>query len=120
MATQDKTVSIAPYFKVHSGKMDECKAICERLVEKTKTEPQCLYYGFTFNGDTLFVREAYEDGDATLAHVQNVGALLGEFGKVTELLRIELPGPENELAKLRGPMADFKPQYFTLEYGFRR
>ncbi len=120
MATQDKTVSIAPYFKVHSGKIAECKALCERLVEKTKTEPRCLYYGFTFNGDTVYVREAYEDGDATLAHVQNVGELLGEWGKITDLLRIEFHGPEDELAKLRGPMADFKPQYFTLEYGFLR
>ena len=120
MATQDKAVSIAPYFKIHSGKMDECKALCERFVEKTKTEPGCLYYGLAFNGDTVHCREAYEDGDATLAHVQNVGALLGEFAKITDLLRIEFHGPEAELAKLRGPMADLKPQYFTMEYGFRR
>ena len=32
MATQDKTVSIVPYFKTYSGKIDECKALCERLV----------------------------------------------------------------------------------------
>ena len=120
MATLDKSISIAPYFKVHSGKMKEVKALCERFVEKTKTEPGCLYYGFTFNGDTVFCREAYQDGDAALAHIENVGALLGEFGKMTDMLRIELHGPENELAKLRGPLADFKPQYFTLEYGFRR
>ena len=67
MATQDKSVSIAPYFKVHSGKMMDVKALCERFVEKTKTEPGCLYYGFTFNGDTVFCREAYLDGDAALA-----------------------------------------------------
>src|SRR5438105_4409065 len=114
MATSDKTVSIAPYFTIRSGKIEECRALMERFVEKTKTEPRCLYYGFTFNGDTVFCREAYEDADATLAHVQNVGALLGEFGKVTDLLRLEIHGPESELAKLRGPLADLKPQYFTL------
>jgi len=120
MATQDRTVTIAPYFKIQSGKMQECKALCERFVERSQTEAGCLYYGFTFNGDVIFCREGYKDADAALAHIQNVGALLGEFGKITDILRLELHGPESELAKLRGPLADLKPQYFTLEYGFRR
>jgi len=120
MATQDRSVSIAPYFKIQSGKVPELRALCERFVEKSKTEAGCLYYGFTFNGDVVFCREGYQDADAALAHLQNVGALLGEFGKITEILRLELHGPESELAKLRGPLADLKPQYFTLEYGFRR
>ena len=120
MATQDKCVTIVPYFKVHSGKMQDVRALCERFVEKTETEQGCLYYGFTFNGDTVFCREGYQDADAALAHLQNVGALLGEFQKITDMLRLEVHGPETELAKLRGPLADFKPQYFTLEYGFRR
>ena len=67
-----------------------------------------------------FGREGYKDAGAALAHLQNVGALLAEFGKITELERLEVHGIESELAKLRGPLADFKPQYFTLEYGFRR
>ena len=120
MATQDRTVTIAPYFRIHSGKMQECKALCEQFVEKSQGEAGCLYYGFTFNGDVVFCREGYKDADAALAHLQNVGALLGEFGKITEILRLELHGPESELTKLRGPLADLKPQYFTLEYGFRR
>ncbi len=120
MATQDRSVSIAPYFKIHSGKMQEVKALCERFVEKSKTEAGCLYYGFSFNGDIMFCREGYQDADAALAHLQNVGPLLAEFQKLTDLLRLEFHGPEAELAKLRGPAADFKPEFFTLEYGFRR
>jgi quinol monooxygenase YgiN len=120
MATQDKSLSIAPYFKIHSGKKQEVKALCERFVEKTKTEPGCLYYGFSFSGDVLFCREAYLDGDSALAHLQNVGPLLAEMGKVTDLLRLEFHGPEAELDKLRGPAAELRPEYFTLEYGFRR
>src|SRR5947207_11688271 len=84
MATQDRSVSIAPYFKIHSGKMQEVKALCERFVEKSKTEPGCLYYGFSFNGDIMFCREGYQDADAALAHLQNVGPLLAEFQKLTE------------------------------------
>jgi hypothetical protein len=28
-------------------------------------------------------------------------------------------GPEKEIEKLRGSLADLKPQFFTLQYGFR-
>ena len=121
MATQDKSVSIAPYFKIHSGKMQEVKALCERFVEKSKTESGCLHYGFSFNSDVGFCREAYQDADAALAHLQNVGPLLAEFPKLVDILRVEVHGTEAELAKLRGgALADFKPEFFTLEYGFRR
>lgn len=120
MATVDKCCTIVPYFKIHSGKTQEFKALCEQFVEKTKTEPGCLYYGFSFDGDQVHCREGYQDADATVAHVQNVGALLGEALKIADVTRLEVHGPEAELEKLRGPFADLKPQYFKLEYGFRR
>jgi len=120
MATEDKCVTINPYFKIHSGKTQECKALCEQAVAKSKTESGCLYYGFSFDGDQGFCREGYRDADAALAHLQNVGALFGELLKITEVTRFELHGPAAELDKLRGPFADMKPQYFILEYGFRR
>jgi hypothetical protein len=40
--------------------------------------------------------------------------------KIAELAQLSVHGPEQELAKLRGPLAKLKPQFFTLEYGFRR
>ena len=63
MATQDTTVTIVPYIKVHSGKMQEFKALCERFVEMSKAEAGCLYYGFSFNGDVAFCREGYKNAE---------------------------------------------------------
>ena len=120
MATQDTAVTILPYLKVRPGKMQEFKALCERFVEKSSTESGCLYYGFSFNGDIAFCREGYKNGEAALAHLDNVGALLAEMQKLIDMVRFEVHGPESELAKLRGPLADFKPDYFALECGFRR
>lgn len=121
MATNDKCCTIVPYFKIHAGKMQEFKALCEQFVELTNKEPGCLFYGFSFDGDNAHCREGYRDGDATMAHVQNIGHLLPEVFKIADLARMELHGPQAELAKLRGaPFSDLKPQYFTLEYGFRR
>jgi quinol monooxygenase YgiN len=120
MASQDTTVTIVPYLKVHAGKMQEFKALCQRFVEKTKTESGCLYYGYLFNGDSAFCREGDKNGDAALAHLENVGALLTEMPKLSDLVRFEIHGLESELAKLRAPLADYKPEYFILEYGFGR
>jgi quinol monooxygenase YgiN len=120
MATQDKCCTIVPYFKVPSGQLDAFRALCEQFVAKTRTEPKCLYYGFSFSGDQVHCREGYEDAEGLLAHLQNVGALLQESLKIAEITRLEVHGPENELAKLRGPLASLNPQYFSLEVGFRR
>jgi len=120
MPTEDKCCSLVPYFKVHAGRLDAFKALCERFVEKTRTEPKCLYYGFTFNGDQVHCREGYADADALLAHAQNIGALLEEALKIADVTRLEIHGPSEELAKLREPLAHLDVAYFTLEYGFRR
>ena len=120
MATKDTCCSIVPYFKVADGKLAEFKALCEQFIEKSGSEPKCLYYGFSFDGDAAHCREGYADAEGLLAHLDNVGALLQEAFKIAEISRLEVHGPEAELAKLRGPLAALKPQFFTLEYGFRR
>jgi quinol monooxygenase YgiN len=120
MATNDTCCSIVPYFEVHEGKLDEFRALCERFVEATAKEGGALYYGFSFDGQTVHCREGYANAAGALAHLGNVGPLLQEALQIAELVRLEVHGPEEELAQLRGPLADFSPQYFTLEYGFRR
>ena len=87
---------------------------------KSQTEPKCLYYGFSFDGNQAYCREGYEDAEGLLTHLDNVGTLLEESLKIADLTRLEIHGPEAELTKLRGPLADLKVQFFTLEYGFRR
>ena len=120
MATQDTCCTVVPYFKVHSGKMEAFRSLCEQFIERTTREPKCLYYGFSFDGDQAHCREGYKDAEGVLAHLENVGALLAEALKLADLTRLEVHGPAPELTTLRGPLADFKPQFFTLEYGFRR
>jgi quinol monooxygenase YgiN len=120
MATKDHSVSIHPYFKVADGKLDAFKELCEQFVSATVKEPMCLYYGFSFNGNEVHCREGYEGADALLSHLANVGPLLERALKISELSRLEIHGMDEELAKLRGPLADFHPTYFTLEYGIRR
>jgi len=120
MATQDKCVSIVPYFKIPSDNLEAFNTLCERFVAKAAGEPKCLYYGFSFDGDEAHCREGYADAEGLLTHLENVGALLQESQNIAEITRLEIHGPEDELAKLRIPLAHLKAQFFTLLYGFRR
>ena len=120
MATTDTCCSIVPYFKVPEENLAAFKAICEQFVTKTSNEPDCLYYGFSFDGNEAHCREGYKNAEAALAHLDNVGELLGEALKISELTLLEIHGPEQELAKLREPLAGLNPHFFVLEYGFRR
>jgi quinol monooxygenase YgiN len=120
MSTQDRCCSIVPYFQVSDGQLRAFKALCEQFVSKTESESGCLYYGFAFDGDQAHCREGYANAEGVLAHLENVGALLQEALKISTLIRLEIHGPEAELAKLRGPLAGLKPQFFALEFGFRR
>jgi hypothetical protein len=120
MPIHDRAVSIHPYFKVSDGKMDEFKALCEQCVSRAAAEPKCLYYGFSFNGDLAYCREAYEGAEGLLAHLINVDSVLQELLKISKITRLEVHGVEEELAKLHEPLSPHNPTYFTLQYGTRR
>ena len=108
-------VSLHPYFKAHPGKLDAVKAMFPQFVEKSATEKEILFYGFSANGDECFCREAYESADGLLAHLDNVDALLAELLKMADLTRVEVHGPAAELAKLKAPLAHLNPAWFALE-----
>ncbi|MEY2518874.1 MAG: hypothetical protein QOF24_633 [Verrucomicrobiota bacterium] len=114
MSSLSNFVSIHPYFKVHPGKLEAFKAAFPTFIEKTKTEERNLFYEFSVNGDDVFCREAYLGAEGLLAHLENVGALLAEAFKIADLTRLEIHGPDEELDKLRGPLAHLKPEFFTL------
>jgi FAD/FMN-containing dehydrogenase len=120
MSQSTPVVSIHPYFRVHSGKLEAAKALLAACVEKTRTEPRCLNYEFTANDHEIFCREAYVGAEGALAHLGNVTPLLGELLKISDLARLEVHGPQEELDKLKGPMANLKPVWFTTTLGVER
>jgi hypothetical protein len=107
-------VSLHPYFRAHPGKLDTVKAIFPRFVEKTATEKENLFYGFSINGDEIFCREGYETANGVLAHLENVGVLLADVLKSADLIRVEVHGTAEELAKLKEPLAHLNPAWFVL------
>lgn len=120
MASEDTCCTLVPYFKVAPGQLDVFKGLCETFVAKTRTEPGCLHYAFSFSGDEVHCREGYADAAALLAHLDNVGATLQEALKLAQITRLEVHAPPAELEKLRAPLAKLNPQWFSVELGFRR
>lgn len=115
-----KSVSLHPYFKVHPGNLDTAKALLREFVDKTSAEEKALYYEFTLNGDEVFCREAYTDADGVLTHLTNVGALLDRMLTLSSLIRLEIHGPAEELAKLKGPLGSLNPAWFEYQCGIAR
>ena len=113
-------MSVHPYYRVAEGRLDDFKRLCQQFVSLVRTEPKCVYYGFSFNGDEVCIREAYDGAEGLLEHVAKVAPLLPEALKIAQITRLEVHGAEEELAKLRTPLSDFNPTYFTLLYGIRR
>jgi hypothetical protein len=64
--------------------------------------------------------EGSQDAEGLLVHLDNVAPLLEEALKLAEIIRVEIHGSEEELARLREPLSKLNPTYFKLEYGFRR
>lgn len=121
MTQPDRVCTLVPYFEIEEGQVEAFRALGPRFVERTKTEPGCVHYAFSFDGRQAHCREGYDHADAVLAHLENVGALLQEALKISKIVRLEVHGPEAEVDKLRGPLAGLKPQFFVLaEGGIRR
>lgn len=111
------TVSISPYFKAKEGKLEELKALCPALVELVSKEDLCTYFGFAFDGDTMFVREAYEGAAGVLAHLENAGEALGPVFEAADLIKLEVVATAEDIEALKEPLKDLNPTYFTLEFG---
>lgn len=117
MSKLSSAVSLHPYFEIQEGNLDAFLALMPQFVEATSKEPACVYYDFFRNGNTAYCREAYVGAEGILAHLENVGELLGKFLELSDLKRLEVHGPAAEIDKLREPLAELKPDFFIRETG---
>ncbi len=120
MALQDTVCTLVPYFTVHDGKLDEFKALGEQMVERTQSESDVVFYGFSFSGQRAHCREGYNSAAGILAHLENVDELLQAALKIADLDLLEVHGPASEVDALREPLAGLNPSFFVMETGFRR
>ena len=120
MSLPANLVTLHPYFKVHAGKWPQVEEVLKEFIATTRSESLCLFYEFTINGDEVFCREGYVGAEGTLAHLQNVGHVIDKMLQFSDMFRLEFHGPEEEIAKLREPLAHLNPAWFVRHSGIER
>lgn len=121
MFKPDTCCTLVPYFEVNEGQLAAFKALGPQFVARTRNEPGCVHYAFSYDGNNAHCREGYDDAAAVLAHLENVGPVLGEALKIAKVARLEVHAPAAEIEKLRGPLAGLNPTYYVLnDDGIRR
>jgi quinol monooxygenase YgiN len=121
MAIQDTSCTVTAFFKVQPGKQDAFEQLADRFVDKTRQENGIQSYGWSFNADEAHCRQRYQNAEGFLEHVENVFALFQEALTISHCTRLAVHGPEDELAKLRQPLAEIELlEYFILRNSFKR
>merc|ERR1719321_619276 len=92
---------------------------CSNFIELTKMEPGVKYYGFTAKEELeeAVCKEGYESAECFMAHLKNVDSPLQAALRGVDITKIEAHGPQAELDKLRGPLADFPVTYWAYTGG---
>ena len=121
MNHSDNAVAIHLSFKASPEKLQAFKRLAEDLIEITRGEMGCLFYGFSYADGEAHCREGYKNADSLASHLDNVSDLLQKLESISELARLEVHGPQDEIDKLREwpSIKKLSPKYFLLDGGFR-
>ena len=114
-----KNIQITAKFKIHQEKVEEFKKIaadCVVAVAKNEKGKGAIQYDWFFSPDNseCIVREAYTDSNAVLAHMGNVGEMLGQLLAMSDF-ELEIYGnPSEELQKAA---AALNPKVYSFYQG---
>jgi len=97
-------------------RLAEFKALAARALELTRGEEATLQYDWFLSEDetTCVVRETYANSDAVLAHMANMGDLIG---KIAELGGLEIEAFGDPSAELLEAAAAFEPTLYRFYQG---
>ena len=117
---EDTVVSIIPVFKVKQGcNMSDCQPFlseCARLVKEK--EPNCLTYSVVTQSNGIFaLREAYRSADDLLYHLDVVGQTLTKLAEYSDVVELDIHGPEDQLERLTHRLGHFNPKLWKLQRG---
>jgi quinol monooxygenase YgiN len=112
-----QNIHLTAKFKIHEGKIAEFKKIADQCVPVVKAnETGALQYDWYFNpGETeCVVRETYTDSNAVLAHIVNIGAMLGQLLDMSDF-DLEVYGKMSE--ELKNALSDLNVKVYSFYQG---
>ena len=97
--------------KITPDNLDEFKRLAGEAVKIATDEPGLLQYDWFFNADetVCVVRERFENSDAVLIHLGNVGEILGPVVQLGGGLEIEMFGGSPSDQLMRGSKRSAPP-----------
>lgn len=113
----DRHLTLAPFFKVPKGRLEEFKALLPAFYEGSRQSTrERLYYGWAMSEDTLFCRQGFKNAEGILAHLRDVDAVLEKAMKIvgSDGFELSVVGPVEELEKLRIVLGPYTPQLYEL------
>lgn len=120
MSTFDNAITIHPYFKIKEGQMEACKSFLTQFCEKVASEGGASTTTSLSRRMCCSAERPIETPPRCSRIWKTAVRLLGEFGKITEVMRVEVHGPAAELEKLKAGLAGLNPEYFVCECGIGR
>jgi quinol monooxygenase YgiN len=108
-------------YTVNEGKLDEFKKLAQAVVEKSeKNESRMLAYEWyvSVDGTKCALLQTLAGSDAVMAHLGNVGELLGPLHETVVITGFKVYG--NPSSEVREAYGQFGPQYFERFRGFAR
>ena len=104
--------------KISPDNLDQFKKIAGEALQIAAGEPGCLQYDWFFNADetACVTRETFENSDAVLAHLGNVGEIIGPVVQLGGGIEIETFGgsPSDQLVEA---LAAFSPTHYPFFQG---
>lgn len=105
----------ATFPSIHADNLASFKKMANEALEIAKTEPGTLQYDWFFNDDETrcVLRETYADSDAVMAHLGNVGEILGAIVDLGGGIEVEIFGnPSETLLQAAAAMQPTVYSYF--------
>lgn len=114
-----ENIQITAKFKIHVGKVEAFKNIvgaCVAAVTENEKGKGALQYDWFFSPDEseCIVRETYVDSNAVMAHMGNVGEMLGQLLGMSDF-ELEIYGNPSEELQQAG--AAFNPKVYSFYQG---
>jgi len=116
----DTVVSLTPAVAIKPGKKEEYKKLWQdetEVIKKKAKAEQIVSYGFSFSGESAQVREMYASAVGLQKHFQDVGPKIKQSAELSDMKKLILIGPADELTKLKPTFQGLSAEYYNLVFG---
>lgn len=114
MSRLSQFVAIQATFRIHPGLREIVNRLLGEFDRRASDEPLILFHEASFQSDALALRIAFPSAVSLLDHLAGTSDGFERLLSETDLIRMEIHGPEAELSQLRGPLGALQPDWFVL------